>query len=126
MHSIHYLANKAQWLIQCVIFRKGKFKLYDSQNSAQTPKMSRGENSNGNSANISNKEKDALQFVLVSSQSDKMQTGHYQKRRRATLLSCQLPPLRAEGSKKWQKTLLFNHKTTVQVHNCTKAILKCV
>jgi len=69
---------------------------------------------------------DALQFVLVSSQSDKMQTGHYQKRRRATLLSCQLPPLRAEGSKKWQKTLLFNHKTTVQVHNCTKAILKCV
>ena len=57
MHSIHYLANKAQWLIQCVIFRKGKFKLYDSQNSAQTPKMSRGENSNGNSANISNKEK---------------------------------------------------------------------
>ena len=42
---------------------------------------------------------DALRFVLVSAQSDKMQTGRHQKKRRATLLSCQLPPLRAEGSK---------------------------
>ena len=36
-------------------------------------------------------------FVLISTRNDKMQLGHPKKR--ATLLSCQLPPLRAEGSK---------------------------